>query len=187
MPFAPPNLDGEINPPSGNPGGGSGSGSGPSSNPAVNLSNISPTGGLDGVDGVVLVFGKSIFFPSAIGWKFDSDNFNCEEDAEYNFRIEEIEVYRQPTVNKVILRYRDLGQATITCFISGNVLAQSAISKMVTVVFGGKADGNIYTTSFDLTCTFEAPQLIIERSAFSGPVSITKVLVEIEYGDGKPV
>lgn len=187
MPFGPPNLNGEVNPPSGNPGGGSGSGSGPGGNPVVNLANVSPTGGLDGVDGVVLVFGKSVFFPLAIGWKFDSDNFDCEEDAEYHFRIEEIEVYRQPTVNKVILRYRDLGKCTITCYFTGNVLGDKVVSKFVTVVFGGKADNEIYTTTFDLTCTFEAPQLIVTRNAFGGPVSITKALVEIEYGDGKPI
>lgn len=184
MPFGPPNLDGEIIPPSGGTSGGSGSG--PGGNPTIDLSNITSTGGLDGSDGAVLVFGKSIFAPFAVGWKFDSEDFNCEEDAEYRFRVEEIEVYRQPTVNKVIIRYRDLGKCTVNCFFAGNSLGDNVVSKIVTVVFGGKADSRIYTTSFDLTCTFEAPQLIVTRTAFSGPLSIIKVLVEIEHGDAKP-
>ena len=183
MSFGPPNLDGDINPPSGGTGGGSGTGSGPGSNPTIDLSNITSTGGLDGIDGVVLVFGKTEFFPLAIGWQFDSEDFNCEEDAEYHFKVEEIQPYTQPTVDKVIFRYRDIGQATFSCFFAGNVLSDSKISKIVTIVVGGKNDKKIYTATADLTCTFEAPQLIVTRNAFDGPLSLIKVLVEIEQGD----
>lgn len=179
-------IDGEVQPPSGNPNAGQGGGSGPGANPNVDLSNITSTGGLSGDTGGVVVFGKTPFNSFAIGWKFDCEDFNCEEDCQYDFRIEEIEVYRQPTVNKVIIRYRDLGKCSLTCYFLGNVLGDRVSSKFVTVVFGGKADKNIYTTTFDLTCTFEAPQLIITRNASSGPLSITKVLVEMEHGDTKP-
>jgi hypothetical protein len=187
VPFGPPNLNGEINPPSGNTGGGSGGGSGPGSNPVIDLSNVTSTGGLDGIDGVVLTFGLSEFFPQAVGWKFDAEDFNCEEDCEYHFRIEEIEPYRQPTVDSIIIRYRDLGKVTVNAFIIGNVLGESKVSKIVVVTFGGKADKKIYTVKFDLTCTFEAPQLIIERDALKGPLSITKILMEIIEGDARPI
>jgi hypothetical protein len=188
MPLPPgyrPNLDGGIQLPSGGSGG-SGGGS-PSNNPTIDLSNISSTGGLSGGKGLVLVFGQSILAQQSLGWQFDSSNFNCEENCEYRFKIEEVEVYRQPTVDKIIIRYRDFGQCTLNCFISGNVLGDSKVSKIVTIVFGGKADKKIYTTSFDLTCTFEAPQLIITRNADSGPVSIVKVLMEFVEGDSKPI
>lgn len=186
MPFR-PNLDGSPQEPSGGGGGGGTSGNGPGSNPTIDLSQVTSTGGLHGGDGVVLVFGQSLYTQQALGWQFNSTDFNCEEDCEYRFRAEEIEVYRQPTVNNVIIRYRDLGRATLDCFFAGNNLGEAVISKIVTVVFGGKKDGKIYTTKFDLTCTFEAPQLIITRDASSGPVSITKALVEMEHGDAKPI
>lgn len=182
-----PNIDSGPNIPSGNVPPGSGGGSGPGSNPTIDLSNVTSTGGLSGSVGAVLVFGRSLFAQQPLGWQFDSEDFNCEEDCEYHFRVEEVEVYRQPTIDKVIIRYRDLGKVTLNAFFVGNVLQDSVISKIVTIVFGGKADKKIYTTTFDLTCTFEAPQLILSRDAFSGPVSITKVLVEMEHGDAKPV
>jgi len=177
-----PNLDGEITPPSGQPGGGGGS---PSNNPSIDLSQLTVTGGLSGTVGAVLVFGSSDFYSQPVGWVFDSEDFNSEEEAEYHFKVEEVEVYTQPTIVKVILRYRDLGKATLTGYFAGNVLQNSVASKMVTIVFGGKADKKIYTTTFDLTCTFEAPQFILTRQPFSGAFSITKVLIEIERGDVK--
>lgn len=183
----PPSGDGGVNPPSGDTPSGSGGGSGPGGNPTIDLSQVTSTGGLSGLQGAVIVFGKSDFFEQAVGWEFDITDFNCEEEAEYHFKIEEVEVYRQPTVTKVILRYRDLGKAILTAYFVGNVLQDSKVSKMITVVFGGKVDNNIYTTTFDLTCTFEAPQLILTRQALSGPVSLTKVMIEMEHGDAKPV
>lgn len=181
----PPNADSGSNVPSG--GVPTGGGGGPANNPTIDLSNVTSTGGIDGLTGAVLVFGQSLFYPLAVGWEFDPTDFNTEEDCEYDFRVEEVEVYRQPTIDKVIIRYRDLGKCTLTCYFQGNVLQSAVASKMVTVVFGGKADNRIYTTTFDLTCTFEAPQLIITRNAFSGPVSITKVLIETIEGDSKPI
>jgi len=176
-----PNLEGQVQDPSGhvsdNTIGGPGS---------VNLLNVTTSGGLTGRKGAVLFFGDSAFSLKPLVWFADLTNFNCEDDVEYHFRIEEVEVYRQPTVDKIIFRYRDFGKVTVTCFISGNVLQESAISKFVTVVFGGKADGKIYTTSFDLTCTFEAPQLIITRQGGSGPMALTKVMMELVHGDAKP-
>jgi hypothetical protein len=188
MPLPPgyrPNLDGGIQTPAGG-GSGGGTTNSPGSNPTIDLSNVSSTGGLSGSKGLVLVFGKGIFLQQSLGWQFDSTNFDCEEDSEYRFKVEEIEVYRQPTVNNIIIRYRDIGQATINCFIAGNVLGSAVVSKIVTVVFGGKADNKIYTTKFDLTFTCEAPQLIITRNANSGPDSIVKVLMELQHGDAKP-
>lgn len=183
-----PNLDGGSNTATGIPvRDGGGASSSPSSNLNIDLSQLTVTGGLTGIIGSVIVFGTTLLFNQPLGWIFDTTDFNCEEDCEYHFRVEEIEVYRQPTIDKVIIRYRDLGQVTVNVFFVGNVLGDSKVSKIVTVVFGGKADGKIYTTSFDLTCTFEAPQLIITRNAFSGPLSITKVLVEFVEGDTKPI
>lgn len=176
-----PNLEGQAQGPSGKVSGNTIGGAG-----SVNLLNVTTSGGLTGSKGAVLFFGASTFIAQPLVWFADPTNFDCEDDVEYHFKIEEIEVYRQPTVDKVIFRYRDLGKVTVTCFISGNVLQNSAVSKFVTVVFGGKADGKIYTTSFDLTCTFEAPQLIVIRPGRSGPMALTKVMMELVHGDAKP-
>ena len=177
-----PNLNGSANIPSGDKSSNTAGGAG-----SVNLLNVTTTGGLTGLKGAVLFFGQSIGYPNPLVWLVDPTNFNCEDDCKYHFKVEEIEVYRQPTVNKVIVRYRDLGKVTVTCFFVGNVKGESTASDLVTVTFGGKADKKIYTTTFDLTCTFEAPQLIMQRAANSGPLSVVKVLVEIIEGDAKPI
>lgn len=175
-----------------NPNGGAGSpgqgGSQPGTggNPNVNLLNLTSTGGLVGNVGVLMVFAFNVLVGNQV-YKLDSTNFDCEEDCEYDFKVEEVEVYRQPTTDKVIIRYRDLGQCSLNLFFVGNVLGNVFASKIVTIVFGGKNDGKIKTATADLVCTFEAPQLIIQRTANSGPVSLTKVLVEYQHGDGKPI
>lgn len=181
-----PNLDSGIVPPDGGTGSGGG-GSSPTGNPTVNFANITSTGGLSGSQGAVLAIGKNPFSSIPQVWKFDATNFNCEDDCEYHFKTEEVEVYRQPTVTKAIFRYRDLGKFTFVCFIQGNVLGQLVVSKIVTVVAGGNNDNEIYTTSADITFTCEAPRLIVLRSASQGALSFTKVLLEMQHGDTKPI
>lgn len=189
MPFVPPVIDpgGDPVPPRTSGGSGGGGGGTPASNPNIDLSNVTTTGGLLGLAGAVLVFGRTPFSSVGQCWELDTQDFDCEDDCQYNFKIEEVEVYRQPTVNKVIFRYRDLGKATFSFFIQGNVLGQSVISKVVTVVIGGNSDKKIYTASGDVTFTCEAPQLIIMRSGNSGPLKLTKVLLEIQHGDIAPI
>lgn len=187
MPFV-PNLDGGGNDPSGRTppagSGGSGGSGGGSSSPGANPANVSASGGLFGITGQLLWFGNSISFPFPIVYVLDPSNFNCEEDCEYDFKIEEVALYRQPTVHRVILRFRDIGRATLNFFISGNVLGESVVSKIVTVVIGGKRDNKIYTATADISFTCEAPQLKIFRNANAGAFSLTKVMLDMSYGDG---
>lgn len=178
-----PNLEGQIQFPSGGSGGSGGGGAQPS---GTNLLALTSTGGLAGVLGVVLIFALSpVNVPC--GYEINPFNFVCEEACEYDFKIEEVEVYRQPTVTGVIFRYRDLGQGNIVSYIKGNVLGQAVISPMVTTVVGGANDGLIKTAKADFKWTAEAPQLVVIVPAGQGPVSLTKVLVEISHGDAPPI
>ena len=172
-----PNLEGEVQNPNTNPP--SGGGGIPST---ANLLNVTSTGGLTGFNGVVMIFAQSPLNGN-ITYKLDATNFNCEEDCEYDFRVEELQVYTQPTTSKILFRYRDLGSTFANFFFQGNVLGKAVISKIVTAVFGGANDGKIKTGYADLVFTAEAPQLIMQRPANSGSSSICKILVEFEQGD----
>lgn len=175
------NIEGSSQDPGGNPPSGGGG-----SQPGGNLSLLTSTGGLSGVLGAVLLFATS---PINVycAYKIDPTNFVCEDDAEYIFKAEEIEVYRQPTVSSVIFRFRDIGKGTFTSFIQGNQLQKVIISQFVTTVVGGLNDGVIKTAKADFNFTCESPQLIVTVPKGFGPVSFTKVMMEIEHGDTKPV
>lgn len=178
----PPNLDGEPQPPSGgqppqnNPPG-------PASNPAINLALVTSTGGLDGTLGQVLIFGTSSFSGQSLGFNIDPTNFNCEEDCEYDFKVEEVKPGNAQTVNKVLIRYRDLGTVNVMVTIKGTdpkTGVPQSKSLPFSIILGGASDKKIKSAYADITCTFEAPQCIITRMGNAGPLCITKVLMIME-------
>lgn len=163
--------------------GSSGSGSQSSGGlpPNTNLSLLPVTGGLQGIEPALLVIGFDFIANNFLFYELDPTNFNCEEDVEYDFRVEEVEPGNQLTIHNILIRYRDLGVVTF------NVIIQNAdgvlVSKPYTV--GNTPPTNkIRTLKTDLLATGEALQIVVKRSAGKGPLAITKVRAWGSYGDG---
>jgi hypothetical protein len=84
--------------------------------------------------------------------------------------------YRQPTIRKLIVTYRDLGQVTMTWTITvSNDLGQS-VSKSVGVSWGNKIPtGRLMTTKVDIVATGMMPQISVFRDKNAGPLSIVQM------------
>ena len=176
-----PNLNGGV----GEPGGGSppGSAGGGGSSPSpVNLANLPTTGGLLGFSPAFLISGFDEFAQTFLMYQQDPTQFNCEEDVEYDFRLEEVSPGNDVTIHNIVLRYRDLGVVTFTVYIASTDPTKT-ISKQVTI--GNVIPTNkLFTFKVDISATFEAPQIKIIRKANAGQLCITKVLGLVSYGTG---
>lgn len=181
-----PNLNGGGNDPSGGspPSGGGGSGPAP-----VNLSLLPVTGGLLGTQAVLLAIGFDELAGQNLTYQLDPSNFNCEEDVEYDFRIEEVEPGNQITIHNVLIRYRDIGVVTFIVAITSDLnpavnLSSSPVNAKQFTVGNQVPTFRIKTLKTDLQVTTEAPQIKIIRKAKQGPLCITKVRAWGSYGDG---
>lgn len=115
-------------------------------------------------------------------------NNDPAQGSSYSFRQEDIEPNRVPTVNRVILQYRDIGVCTLTVTVTGmnDNGAVVTASKVVTIGTGG-TPFTIKTIFVDLTLTGFRPQLTISRAANGGPFSIIKAVMvgeseEVTFG-----
>lgn len=115
---------------------------------------------------------------SSIGM-FDTGNFNdANQPSTYNYRIEDVEVNRYPTVRRVILTYRDIGQATITVTLTGNNDNGTVVSNSASVNIGNAIPTDVLITKFvDITLSAFRPQLSWSRAANGGPVAITRATI----------
>ena len=183
-------------PPSGTPAGGGSSGSGSggaSTNPSINLANLPVTGGLIGYQINLLFPLFDILSQSSMIYIMDSNNFNTEEDVEYDFKAKEFEPGNEATIHRVLIRYRDLGQVTFTLAVLSadkpnvDTTKGSGNAQVITVGNNGPNNtptGKIHTFKASVKMTTEAPQVKVFRSAFDGPLAITKVKAWASYGDG---
>ena len=187
MVFVPNQNGGTTDPGGASPPGSGGGGGAP---PAVpNLANLPVVGGLVGVTAQMLVSGFDDMGGQNLIYVIDPLNHNCEEDVEYDFKVEEFEPDTEPTVHNVLIRYRDLGVVTFTIAIVSATLPNldytigTGNAKLITV---GNAipTFKIYTKQVDLRVTTEAPQGKIFRKANKGPLAITKVITWVSYGEG---
>ena len=106
--------------------------------------------------------------------------------SSYNFKVEEVQPYRTPTVRRVIVSYTDLGQVTVVFTMTGCNDLQQVVSVSKSQVLGNEEPTNgILTQKVDISLTAMNQQLNISRAANAGPLSITKVWIIGEYEEVK--
>lgn len=115
---------------------------------------------------------------------FDTTNFNDPNVGGFYFwKVEPIIEGRTPTCNKQIITYRDLGQVSVTCILSGfDQNAQSTVMVSQSVKLGTvAATGKVCTTPpslLALNLSAMNLQFNVVRTAGAGPLSIIKVRLE---------
>lgn len=108
-------------------------------------------------------------------------SFNDPSNAStYFYKMEEVAPGKTPTVNSLILIYRDFGIATVTFNLTGTNDDQ----KVVSATTGPLVIGNLIPTgrimtrnNIGLTLTAQNLQLSWVRAAGAGSVSIVKVIL----------
>lgn len=118
--------------------------------------------------------------PGAALFIFDPTNFNdAISGSFYDWKVEDVIAGRTPTINRVILSYRDLGVASLFVNLSGTNDQGQAVNSSQTIQIGNTVPlGIILTTLVGISLTAQNLQLSIVRAANAGPVSITKVRME---------
>ena len=166
-------------------GGGTGGGVKPTSGPptgAVNLSNLTSTGGMFGGIGLLLVpvllssNGRNVLA------LYDATDFNCEEDSQYYFKVEDVKPGRAIDVHKVYLQYRDIGKVKFTVSVrvwqfNKTTNKTKLVQKSVTVTVGGLNDNVIYDRFIDLKVIGMRPQLSILRKGSDGPICLITAMM----------
>lgn len=113
---------------------------------------------------------------------YDVTSFDDTGDgSSYSYRSEDIVKHKVPTVNKVILVYRDLGPAKLT--VSLKVTNDNAQVKTasVDIQIGNAIPTNeLITKLVYLQLTGYRPQLTLSRKAGNGPVCITSATMSGE-------
>jgi len=111
---------------------------------------------------------------------FDTTNFNDDSlPSSVTFKAEDVVSGRVPTVRRVMLTYRDLGQAKIVvtvfgCDDRGIPVSSTPVTKNIgntTPTF------SLYSTFIDMQFTGFRPQLQITRPANGGPVSLVQAVM----------
>jgi hypothetical protein len=157
---------------------------------------ITSTGGLNGIDGLLLTPAISPITGACFVINHDPTNFDCEESAEYFYRQEANYGQipgegRSCTIHLIILKYRELGVANFNVNIT---VFQQAIDDFVTVqipvsiptILLTRKRKNLFPDSKIHTIKItppkgviqgERPQISYSRKANSGPISISKLIL----------
>ncbi len=111
--------------------------------------------------------------------QLDGSSFNDpNQGSSYSYRTEDIVPHRVPTVRRVILTYRDLGQATINVKLTGTDDNAKVQSSNVNVTIGNVVPTNALMTKFvDVSLTAFRPQLSWSKVANGGNVAITRAVM----------
>jgi hypothetical protein len=110
----------------------------------------------------------------------DPTNFDDQANGStYSWKVEDVIAGRQPTINRVVISYRDLGVATITVTLSGNDDSGNPVSDQATITIGTvAATKKILSVLVGISQSGMNLQLNVTRPPAGGPVSITKVRME---------
>ena len=180
----------------GTPGGGTGGSGGGGSNGSgsagvpVNFSMLPITGGLLGIDGAVIFAVFDVQLRATRFMYLSADNFDTETEAQYTFRVEDLQEGTQVTTSRLRIKYRNLGKTKIQVTLRGMYSEQTKTLKLGPGTTNGQtrsvpaADNRLYIAYCDFTFTDESPQVIIYRAANSGPLSI--ISVALMGADQKP-
>jgi len=168
--------------PSGGGGGGSSSGGSGGGNPAAGKSINVPAsnGGVFAQRQVALFPCFSIANNRTEYHAFDpAMGFNDPLAASsYSWRYEQVKPYRQATVRRLLLTYRDLGRVSVTFTITGSTDNGTVVSNSTPIGFGSSTPTNrLLTTPVDIQLTALNPQLSVRREADAGPLSIVQVVM----------
>ena len=101
----------------------------------------------------------------------------------YTWKIEEIQHGRTPTIETILVTYRNLGLVTVTFTINGSDDSDNDVTAFLTVQLGSSTPTNRLRTRLftpqnaqsTLPFTGKNPQLTMFRAANAGPLSITKI------------
>lgn len=111
----------------------------------------------------------------------DTTNYNDPAYGSFYFyKVEEIIAGRTPSCTRQIITYRDLGEASIVCTLSGydqNANAPTSVSVPLAIGSAG-ATGKLFTALLGMSLTAMNLQFSITRNPDAGPVSIVKVRLE---------
>ncbi len=170
-----------------NPDGGGGHGGKPYTPPGTTPSLgaqpglITSTGGLYGQNNVLMapyyhtLTGRFCFL------YYDPNDFNCEDDCTYYFRMEDVQAGRAIDVHKVYFQYRDLGAVKFTTTVTATQYDKATKTEKINTqsvsVTWGKGDGKIHSYFVDLKVVGERPQLSVFRAANAGPLSFIRGLL----------
>jgi hypothetical protein len=162
--------DFDPNPPSG------GGGTTPKGTTGGSPGLLTSTGGLFGLFPVLMI--PAFDAKTRIGsiYTYDVEDFDCEKDAIYKFKVEELTVGRNVTVKKIILIYRNIGECTINVGVEAYSTLKEIkkryiqVSRKLKIGFS-PADKKLYTKEVDLVITGERPQGFVIHKAHSGPFS----------------
>lgn len=119
-------------------------------------------------------------------FSFDPNNGYNDPAASsfYTFKVEEVIQGRTPTISRVVVSYRDLGQVSAVFTLTGTNDAQQVVGGLtgngsMQVVQLGNAlpTGKIMTVLIGISLTAQNIQLMVTRAAGAGPLSITKILM----------
>jgi hypothetical protein len=119
-------------------------------------------------------------FLNAAIWTLDPTNFDDPLLGGFYFwKVEDVIAGRTPTINRVIISYRDLGVATFTLVITGTLDSGVVVNISQPVTVGtSAASGKIATAVVGISQSGQNLQVSIARSPGSGPLSITKLRLE---------
>lgn len=140
---------------------------------------------------------------------FDSDNLQCEATSFWVFPQVDVTEGTKPTVQRVRIKYRNLGPFTLTCgllnqqnpgvqFDLGDIQTSIQVPAPGGVIGGvpwqvtkkmfGNSDlntiGLIYTDYFDIIGGGESPYIYIACNANNGPVDLISVAMYGVQGEG---
>jgi hypothetical protein len=175
---APP--ENPIGPPFGGGGGGGGSTPPSGGSPQAGSVNIPPS------NGGVFAQARAAVFP-VFNVNSDMVEFRAYDPTQgfsdpnsvcrYSWRVEQIIPYRQPTIRRLALTYRDLGQVAVTFSITGSNDVGEVVSASTPVGFGSKVPTNrLFTVLVDILLTCQLPQVSVFRDKGAGPLSIVQLV-----------
>lgn len=141
------------------------------------------TGGLFGSNYKLLMPLFDSVFDKTYLALIDADDGNCEEEAFYIFKQEDVMPSRVVSVHKLIVLYEELGPARFTVGVQVYLRQPNKFYQQSKEVFikprkdkdNPFPDGKLRELPIDLVIEGERPQVFIRRKGNSGPLSITRI------------
>jgi len=147
---------------------------------------LTSTGGLFGANFKLLMPLFDSVFDKTYLALIDPDNNDCEEEAFYLFKQEDVMPSRFISVHKLIVVYKELGLAKFSVGVQvynrdANKFYQKSVALQISNTGARQdkkfpfPDGKLRELPVDLVIEGERPQVFIRRRANSGPLCITRV------------